>query len=122
VTNFIISKKLSCIIQIAKKSKMKINLFILLLIVFIGCKNYNADKETYEVISVVYNKLAKPVGLIDYYDYYRFLGKELTRKDSVHIDSIDRIVKEKRLKHRFISAIYPYFYTEYDLRNRSLNP
>jgi len=99
---------------------MKFKILFLIVFLFVSCQKNNTDNDTYKVISVVYNKLAKPVPVMDSYDYYRFINKKLTHKDSMHIDSITRIVKEKRLKHRFITAIYPNFYLDYDLTNQNL--
>ncbi len=93
----------------------KIIILAFVSIVF-SCKNAsNEDINRYQVISLLFEKIAKPIELV-----YppNPSGRPYTKKDSMHIDSLHEVIKKERAKRKFIVAVYPNFnddiYKKYD--------
>jgi hypothetical protein len=89
---------------------MKKLFFLLIVLALVSCKNNIKKQEnenTYQVISILYNKLAKPIELFfpppppDKSDHV------FTSKDSVRIDSLHKEIENERAKRKFIVAVYP---------------
>ena len=84
---------------------------IIIILVFIAlvfsCKKPNNEYENkYQIISLLFEELAKPIELA----YPPNTSGELyTLKDSLHIDSIHEMIRKERAKKRFIVAVHPNF-------------
>lgn len=85
----------------------KIIVFATIILLVFSCKESDIeDVNKYQIISLLFEKLAKPIELV-----YgpNFSGEPLTRKDSVHQDSLFESIRKERAKYQFIIAVYPYF-------------
>jgi len=83
--------------------------FLLFLTLF-SCNFENREdvNNRYEIISLLYEKLAQPIDIMFPPPPPDSLNYIFSSKDSTRIDSIIKGIKEKRKKKKFIVAIYPY--------------
>ncbi len=83
----------------------KIIVLATIILLIFSCKKSNLEESNkYQIISFLFEELAKPVELVYGPNYS---GEPLTRKDSAHQDSLFESIRKERAKRKFIIAVYP---------------
>ncbi len=83
----------------------KIIVFATIILLVFSCKKSNLEEcNKCQIISLLFEKLAKPVELVYGPNYS---GEPLTRKDSAHQDSLFELIRKERAERKFIVAVYP---------------
>ena len=83
----------------------KIIVLATIILLIFSCKKSNLEEgNKYQIISFLFEELAKPVELVYGPNYSE---EPLTRKDSAHQDSLFESIRKERAKRKFIIAVYP---------------
>jgi len=78
---------------------------LLIITLLFSCEESNQEEvNKYKIISLLYDKLAEPSNLI--YEP-NFTGKPYAKKDTVRMDSLYKSIQKKRVKSKYIVAVYP---------------